>query len=129
MFGDNHFGDTFNKLLGHQGGKLFYISKREDDGDVNMIEMVIFAVLEKENQIEGSYILQLKTTADHFVGVNKTDVHKFRGNGIGTVLIDLVKCYTYGVSTKVKSDVVLRSSNDKNKMFFLTYWFSRNRKG
>jgi hypothetical protein len=43
----DHLGDTFNKLLGHQGGNLFYISKREDNGDFNMIAMVIFAVLEK----------------------------------------------------------------------------------
>jgi hypothetical protein len=104
--------------LAHPGNKLIYISKKEDKGDDKMISMVIFLVLEKENQIEGSYILQLKTKKDHYVGVGDVGVQKYRGNGIGRFLIELVKCYTYGVSTKLKSDVVLKSSNRVNDKCF-----------
>jgi hypothetical protein len=83
-----------------------------------MIAMVIFAELEKENEIEGSYILQLKTKADHYVGVCDAGVQKYRGNGIGRFLIEMVKCYTYGVSTKSKSDVVLKTCSQMNQKFF-----------
>ena len=113
----DQFGGTFKKILGHHGNKLTYISKKEDDKD-NMIAMVIFAELEKENEIEGFYILQLKTKADHYVGVGDSGVQKYRGNGIGRFLIEMVKCYTYGVSTKSKSDVVLKTSSKMNQKFF-----------
>ena len=49
------FGGTFKKLQGHRGNKLIYILKK-DGNKVNMIAMVIFAGLEKEKEIEGSYI-------------------------------------------------------------------------
>lgn len=80
--------------------------------------MVTFAELENKNEIEGSYILQLKTKADHYVGVGDTGVHKYRGNEIGSCLIEMVKCYTYGVSTKLKSDLVLKTSSQMNQIFF-----------
>ena len=53
-----------------------------------MIEMVIFAVLKKGDETEGSYILQLKTTDDHYDGLNEDDIQKFRGKGLGRFLIE-----------------------------------------
>ena len=127
MFGERHmssstskkdqYAETFTKILAQCGNKLIYISKKEDN-KVNMIAMVIFAVLKKEDETEGSYILQLKTSGDPYNGVNETEVQKFRGNGIGRFLIELVKCYTYRVSTKNQSDVVLKSSNNENDRYF-----------
>jgi hypothetical protein len=83
-----------------------------------MIAMIIFAVLKKGDETEVSYILQLKTTDDHYDGLNENNVQKFRGKGLGRFLIELVKCYTYGKSTKLKSDVVLKISNNRNDNFF-----------
>ena len=113
---EDPFGDHFKKILAHHGNKLMYISKKEDN-NVNMIAMVIFAELEKENEIEGSYILQLKTKADHHVGVGDVGVQKYRGNGIGRLFFETVKCYTYGVSTKLKSDLVLKTCSQINQKF------------
>ena len=101
MFGDRHmssstskndqYTETFTKILGQFGNKLIYMSKREDN-KVNMTAMVIFAVLKKGDKTEGSYILQLKTSGDPYNDVNVAEVQKFRGNGIGRFLIELVKC-------------------------------------
>ena len=127
MFGDRHmssstskndqYTDTFQKILAQSGNKLIYITKKEGN-KFNMIAMVIFAVLKNEDETVCSYILQLKTSGDPFNGVIETEVQKFRGNGIGRFLIELVKCYTYRVSTKNQSDVVLKSSNKKNYRYF-----------
>jgi hypothetical protein len=127
MFGDRHmssstskkdqYAETFTKILAQCGNKLIYISKQEDD-KVNMIAMVIFSVLKKGDETEGSYILQLKTTGDPYVYLNVAEVQKFRGKGIGRFLIELMKCYTYRVSTKNQSDVVLKSSSNVNDSYF-----------
>jgi hypothetical protein len=61
--------------------------------------------------------------------MNKTEVQRFRGNGIGRFLIELVKCYTYGVSTKSKSDVVLKSSRNENDSYFKHIGFQEIGKG
>ena len=60
-----------------------------------MIALVVFAEMKKENKILGSYILQLITEADHFIGPGNDDIQKFRGIGIGRFLVQMVKCYTY----------------------------------
>jgi hypothetical protein len=52
----DHYVDMFTKMLGYHGNKLFYISKQEHNKD-NMIAMVIFAVLKKEDKTECLYIL------------------------------------------------------------------------
>ena len=83
-----------------------------------MIAMVIFVEVQEENEIVCSYILQLKTMADYYVGFGDVGVQKYRGRGIGSFLIEMVKCYTYGVSTKSKSDVVLKTSRKMNQNFF-----------
>ena len=90
---DEQYGVNFKRLLGHHGNNLMYISKKEDNKD-NMIAMVIFAELGKEKKIEGSYIIQLKTKVDHYVGVGVSGVQKYRGTGIGIFLIEMVKCNT-----------------------------------
>jgi hypothetical protein len=120
----DHYVDMFTKMLDNCGNKLFYISKQEDN-KVNMIAMVIFAVLKKGDKTEGSYILQLKTTDDHYDGLNENHVQKFRGKGLRKFLIELVKCYTYGISTKLKSDVVLKISNNRNDIFLNILVFKR----
>ena len=56
--------------------------------------------------------------ASHYVGIGDVGVLKYKGNGIGRFLIEMVKCYTYGESTKSKSDVVLKTSNQMNQNFF-----------
>ena len=44
-----------------------------------MIALVVFTEVQKENNIEGSYILQLITESDHYLGDGKDDMQKFRG--------------------------------------------------
>ena len=41
----------------------------------------------------------------------------------------MVKCYTYRVSTKLKSDIVLKSSNNVNDSYFKHIGFQEIRRG
>ena len=113
----------FKKMLGYHGIKMIYLTKKDKNRN-NLTAMVIFTKIKKENEIEGSYILQLKTEADHYLGVGDVGIQKYRGIGIGRFFIQMVKCYTYGVSTKSKSDVVLKMSRRENQKFLNIFVFN-----
>lgn len=92
--------DIFNKLLNCNGTKMIYLKNKEDKGVV-IITLVVFMEIQKENQIEGSYILQLKAEESHYLEVGNDNIQKFRGIGIGRFLIKMFKFYTYILKKKV----------------------------
>ena len=59
------------------------------------------------------------------MGVGDVGIQKYRGIGIGRFLIEMVKCYTYGVSTKSKSDLVVKTSSIDPHNFFTHIGFQR----
>ena len=90
-----------------------------------MIALVVFAEMKKENKILGSYILQLITEGDHYIGSGNEGIQKFRGIGIGRFLVQMVKFYTYGVSKETRYDVVLKTSMIRRENYFTHIGFQR----
>ena len=77
--------DNFLKLLDYKDIKMIFLTQRREK-KIDMIALVVFAEMKKENNILGSYILQLITEADHYIGSDNEGRQKFRGIGIGRFL-------------------------------------------